>query len=237
MASLSRARTPALMPDPCGYANQDDQYPFGNGVGDAEFCGQRSFSFNWYGKKNLHEPMLFHATLYDRDSAVVADSETLAVEYVELPSWRPSPFESPLARLQGDSAPESKPGLGAGQGAYGDRAAVTFLADEADVDGFLARLDNWRENLGTSCAPPASARAHDTARCSRSADAGGGGDDRHGGDKGSAGGRASGTASSGDGGRWTLHVFVAVEALHAHQLAQVPPHSSCPSSLPHLERV
>ena len=181
----------------------------------------------------MHEPRLFHAALYDRNMHWVADSETIAVEFVELPTWRPPLLELPRAHPQmhsppdtdmekdvlerppefkeghlhlshgqqssgtsdrapggqagdqDDCLPENQSGSGAGQGAYEDRAVVTFLADEADVGTFLARLQNWHENLGKPCAPQASAPANDFASCCRNTDDHGGGDARNGGDLGS----------------------------------------------------
>jgi len=163
----------------------------------------------------------------------VADSETIAVEFVELPTWRPWRLELPRAHLQmrnspdtdmdkdvlerppeskeghlllshgqqasgtsdqsaggqagdkDDCSPENQPGFGAGQGAYGDRAVVTFLADAADVGTFLARLQNWQENLGKPCAPQASAPANGFASCCRNTDDNGGGDARNDGNSGS----------------------------------------------------
>jgi hypothetical protein len=172
-----------------------------SGDGDAEICGKSSFSFNFNGERIKFEPLYFHATLLDARRQIVSESDLLSIQFLELPSWKPSPLEltSLETRGQGSTVPA---------GGDGSKIAVTFLADEKDIDEFLHHVKNWRASFGRPCASCAFHHADPSSSSSSSNNNDG------------RGRACTGECEDAEAAAWALHVFVAVEALHAHQHLQ-----------------
>ena len=171
-----------------------------SGGGDAEICGKSSFSFNFNGERIKFEPLYFNATLLDARRQIVSESDLLAVEFLELPSWKPTPLEltSLETRGKGSTVPA---------GGEESKIAVTFLADEKDIDEFLHRVKNWRASFGRPCASCAFHHADPSSSSSSNNNDG-------------RGRACKGECEDAEAAAWALHVFVAVEALHAHQHLQ-----------------
>jgi len=135
-ADAARSCVTLQMPD-------DYDNPFGQG--DAIICGHKSYSFTYLGGSKLHQPLLFFAILRDPHGAIVAESDTMVLEFVALPSWRPPPLQAPSKLvLAPDITPEDDSTPHHMAGAPQDRVAVTFLAEEREIDTFLAHLEGWR---------------------------------------------------------------------------------------------
>ena len=186
----------------------------------AEECGKNNFSFIYMvnratgaGSDGL---LMFYAHVTDRQGFVVAESDTLRLEYIELKSWRP-PRMVRKERLEDDdgmvedSWAEQRLDFGGEIGAEGEaehgsrreaprrshRVAVCYLADAADVETMIANFSNWSSALG-AC----------RADCRHSPE-----------DSGVR--RGQGHCSAGSGG-WVLHVFLPVEVAHEHQERRRP---------------
>ena len=112
-------------------------------TGEHHECGKSHFSFQYLGSRR-NPPLLFHATLVGPQGEFITDSDTMTIEFVPLPWWRPLGLQSapPATARTHHATPNSHHAPAA------LRVAFTFLADASDIQLFLSSCSSWQLSFG-----------------------------------------------------------------------------------------
>ena len=103
-------------------------------TGEHHECGKSHFSFQYLGSRR-NPPLLFHATLVGPQGEFITDSDTMTIEFVPLPWWRPLGLQSapPATARTHHATPNSHHAPAA------LRVAFTFLANACTTHEIPAR--------------------------------------------------------------------------------------------------